>query len=208
MKLITLISGGIDSPVAAHLMLKKGCEMTAIHLKNSTDKRQLEKIKKILKTLEKLHNTKISLYSIDHAQTLEKITKKCDTKLTCILCRRFMYRIAEEIAKKEKADAILTGESLGQVASQTLDNLYAEHSSTRTRVLRPLIGFDKSEIINISKDIGTYETSILPDTSCPFTPKYPETHAKKKDIESAEKKLDIDTIIKKVTKKAKSIDIS
>lgn len=210
MKLVTLISGGIDSPVATHLMIDKGCDIIAVHMDNNKyiEKKSSEKVKILLKTIAKNHNTKIKLYITKHEPTLSEIMKKCDRKLTCILCKRFMYRTAEEIAKKEKAESIITGESMGQVASQTLDNLYIEDSAVNTRILRPLIGLDKTEIIDIAKETGTYNTSILPEQCCNHVPKFPETHGKVKEIEIAEEKLDIKTLVKKSVENAEVFEIS
>ncbi|NOQ38631.1 hypothetical protein GQ472_07150 [archaeon] len=210
MKLVTLLSGGIDSPVATHLMLDKGCDIIAVHMDNNnfTDNRSLEKVKTLLKTIAKHRNTKIKLCIAKHGPTLSEIMKKCDRKLTCVLCKRFMYRIAEEIAKKEKAEGIITGESMGQVASQTLDNLHIEDSAVNTRILRPLIGLDKTEIIDIAKEIGTYDISILPEQCCSQVPKFPETHGKLKEIEIAESKIDVKALVKKSVESVKIIEIS
>ena len=138
MKLITLISGGIDSPVATHLMFEKNCDIIAIHMDNRPfiDDRPLKKVKTLLKTIAKTHNKKIKLYIAPHGPTQSEVVKKCDRKLTCVLCRRFMYRVAEKIAEKEKAEGVITGESLGQVASQTLDNIYVEDTCIKTKVIR------------------------------------------------------------------------
>ena len=210
MKLVTLISGGIDSPVATHLMLDKGCGMIAVHMDNKpyTDEKTSEKVKTLLKTIAKNHNTKIKLYIAKHGPTQKEIIKKCDKKLTCILCKRFMYRVAEDIAKKEKAEGIITGESMGQVASQTLDNLYIEDSAVSTRILRPLISLDKQEIIEIAKKTGTYETSILPSQCCSLVPKFPETHGKQEELKKAEEKLDVEALVKKSVESAEILEIS
>lgn len=210
MKLITLISSGIDSSVATNLMQDKGCDIIAVHMDNSQsiDKRSIEKVNTLLTAIAKHRNTKIKLYIAKHGPTLSEIMKKCDRKLTCVLCKRFMYRIAEEIAKKEKAEGIITGESLGQVASQTLDNLYIEDSAVNTRILRPLIGLDKTEIIDIAKEIGTYDISILPEQCCSLMPKFPETHGKLKDIEIAESKIDVKALVKKSVESAEIVEIS
>lgn len=209
MKLITLISDGIDSPVATHLMLEKGCNIIAVHMDNRPfiDERPFEKVKKLLTTLTKHHKITIKLYIAKHGPTQAEIVKQCDRKLTCVLCRRFMYRVAEKIVEKEKAEGIITGESLGQVASQTLDNLYVEDTCLNTKVIRPLIGLDKTEIIAIAKDIGTYPISILPGHCCGLTPMFPETHGKTKDIDNAESKLDIDRLVDDAVKNAKIIEI-
>jgi len=194
MKLISLISGGIDSPVAAYLMLKQDAEVVAVHMKNS-ESENLEKIKLLVKQLEKSSGKNIKTYVVPHVGNQSEISKNCNRRFQCILCKRMMYHIAEEIAKKEKADAIVTGESIGQVASQTLQNLMVENSAVKIPILRPLIGFDKNDTIKIAREIRTYEISIKDDKSCPFVPNKPATTAKLEKILDEEKKIDVKKIV-------------
>jgi len=195
MKLISLISGGIDSPVAAYLMLKQDAEVVAVHMKNS-ESENLEKIKLLVKQLEKSSGKNIKTYVVPHVGNQSEISKNCNRRFQCILCKRMMYHIAEEIAKKEKADAIVTGESIGQVASQTLQNLMVENSAVKIPVIRPLIGFDKNDTIKIAKEIGTYEISIKDDKRCSFVPDKPATMARIEQILEEEKKIDIKKMLK------------
>lgn len=197
MKLVCLISGGIDSPVAAYMMLKKGAELVFVHFHPEpfVDEKSLEKTKTLVKKLSRLFNKMLRLYTIRNGPIMSQIIKNCRRDLTCVLCRRFMYRTSEKIARKEKAGGLLTGENLAQVASQTLQNLCAIEQAVKIPVVRPLIGFDKEEIIKLSKEIGTFETSILPGQCCNLTPPYPETRALLCRVLEEEKKLDLEKLV-------------
>jgi len=179
MKLVALMSGGIDSPVAAYLMLRKGAEIVALHLDNRplTDANTVDKTMRLIDRLQELTGKKISRYLAPHGKNQLTFAQYCKHNLQCVLCRRMMYRVAELIALDESADGILTGESMGQVASQTLYNLRAESEAISIPIIRPLIGMDKLEIEAIAKRIGTFETSIEPGGCCSITPKHPATAA-------------------------------
>lgn len=196
-RVVCLISGGIDSPVAAHLMLSKGIEVIFIHMDSRpfTDGKAEEKTEKLVKHLAKIHKTRLKYYLVPHGKpSQELILKSAEHQKLCVLCRRIMYRVAEKIAEKENAMAILTGENLGQVASQTLDNLAVENEAVKLPVLRPLIGMDKEEIIEIAKKIGTYEISIQPGMCCNLVPRHPLTRAVLSDIKEEEKKFDTEKV--------------
>lgn len=206
-----LLSGGIDSPVAAYLIIKRGVTVSFVHFHAHpyTDKASIEKVKSIIKILNKFQfNSR--LYLVAFADIQKKILLKTFSKLRVILYRRFMLRIAEEIAKKEKALALVTGDSIGQVASQTLSNIYVIGKSTSLPVLRPLIGFDKEEIINLAKKIKTFNISILPHQDCcaRFLPRHPETKADLREVKLEEKKLDIKELVKDALKATKLLRIS
>ena len=198
MKVISLISGGIDSPVSTYYMIRSGVEVVALHLDNRpfTDDKQVNKVLQLVKHLEKLFENEIKTYVIPHAKNQASFARNCKRKLGCVLCKRMMLRIAEKIAKQEGADAIVMGDSLGQVASQTLQNLRIETQTVSIPILRPLIGFDKNDIIEVAKDIGTYEISILPGLCCTIVPKKPATQAKLEDILLEEEKADIVSLLK------------
>ena len=197
MKIVSLISGGIDSPVATYLMLKKGFDVVAVHMDNTpyTDERSREKTIRLVRRIENITDRKIKRYIVPHGHSLEQFSKKCRTNLECVLCKRMMLRIGCAIAKPEGAVAIVTGESLGQVASQTLANLRAEEDASDLPVLRPLIGFDKVDIIEIAKKIGTFELSIAPCASCGIVPEKPATRAVLENVLREEKQADIEELL-------------
>jgi len=204
-KAMLLISGGIDSPVAAYYAMKRGVKLIFVHFHayKYTERASLEKVSQLIKVLNKFQfDTKLYLIPFDDIQ--KEILLKTPEKLRIILYRRCMIRIAEKIAEKEKAKALITGESIGQVASQTLENLGVIEKATDLPIIRPLIGLDKQEIIDKAKKIGTYDISILPHQDCcaRFLPRYPETKAKIKEIERAEKRLNIKKLIKQAIKNA------
>jgi len=196
-KLVSLISGGIDSPVAAYLMARRGVELVAVHMDNRpfTDEKNLEKAAKLVKRLEEVTGHPIRSYVVAHGPNHVAFARNCRRNLHCLFCRRMMYRIAERIAREEGADGILTGENLGQVASQTLQNLEVVNQAVKVPVVRPLIGFDKVEIIGVARRIGTYEISTLPGLCCTIVPEKPSTAARLGDVVSEEGKVPIDALV-------------
>lgn len=197
MKLLSLMSGGIDSPVATYLMLRKGDTCLAVHFDNRpfTDEHQLDKVKDLIKRLEKFSKDRIPLYIVPHGKTQIEFARNSIRKFGCVFCRRMMLRISERIAIQEGCEAILTGESLGQVASQTLSNIGAEEDAVDIPILRPLIGFDKIEIERIAREIGTYEISIRPGLCCTIVPEKPATVSQIERIQEEEKKVGIENLI-------------
>jgi len=187
MKGLLLLSGGIDSPVAGHLMLQEGVEIVAVHLdaRPHSDDAGFAKAKSLASKLG------VKLIVVPNAAFHEAVSKNCKAKLHCILCKRFMYRVAEALASREGAQYVVTGESLGQVASQTLANLGVLSQAIETPVLRPLIGFDKEDAIAIGREIGTFELSSAKAVGCPFVPHEPSTKARLNEILSEESKIDI-----------------
>lgn len=177
-KVVALVSGGIDSPVAAFLMLKRGVEVIVLHFNNYPyTGGSNEKVLKIIEKLEEYSPSKLKYYEAGYGEYLKKCIEDAPQRLTCVLCKSGMYKIAEAIAKKEGALAIVDGSSLGQVASQTLPNILATRYSTSMPILSPLIGLDKLEIEGIGRKIGTFNISILPAGGCTAVPRYPETNA-------------------------------
>ena len=197
---LLLLSGGIDSPVAGFMMAKRGVKLNALHFHSYpfTSERAEEKVKNLASIMARYCGN-IPFYSINILNIQKEINKKCPEDEMTILSRRFMMRIAEKIAKDKNINALITGENLGQVASQTIQGIQVINSSVEMPILRPLIGFDKVQIIDISKEIETYETSILPYEDCctVFLPKHPVTKPKLEDIEESEKNLDIDYLVDK-----------
>ena len=205
-KAVCLVSGGIDSPVAAWLAIKKGCTPVFAYFDNSpftdetTQQRAIETIKKL-----KQHSSEKSfrIHVVPHGDDLADILRNCPRNLTCVLCRRMMYRVAEKIALKEEAEAIVTGEIIGEHASQTLRNLHVESQSiSRTTVLRPLIGMNKTEVESIARKIGTFDDSTKPASCCTGPPPKPLTRARLEEVLKAERRLKIDVMIERDLKGA------
>lgn len=202
-KAVVLLSGGIDSPVAAFFSMKRGVKAIFLHFHAYpfVSKASIEKAEKIVKILRSFQGES-KIYIIPFADIQKEILMKTPAKLRMILYRRFMLRIAEEIAKKEKALGVFTGESIGQVASQTLENIKVIEEAASLPVFRPLISQDKEEIIKKAIEIGTFNISILPYQDCctRFLPSHPATKAKLEDIKKAEKRLNITKLVKTAVK--------
>lgn len=195
-----LISGGIDSPVAAYMMAKRGLVLNAIHFASPpyTSPQSEEKVHNLLRKVSR-YSGNICLHTVGFTEIQEEIRDKCPEDLFTLIMRRFMMRISQRIAEKEDCKALITGESLGQVASQTLNALACTDAVVCMPVFRPLIGLDKDEIIKVSRKIDTFDISIEPYEDCctVFTPKHPKTKPQISIIENAEKALDIDTLIER-----------
>ena len=210
MKMIGLISGGIDSPVAIYKLLEKKMEIIALHLDNRpfTCDRQLNKSIDMIRQIERYCNKKIKFYTMPFGEIIQlEIARNCDRHFQCVLCRRMMFRLAKEFANKNSGDAIITGESLGQVASQTLRNIKVENQAVDFPILRPLIGFDKEEIIKIAKEIGTFDISIQPGVCCNIVPKKPSTSSILSKILFEEDKLDIEILVKRTVNGCREIEL-
>ena len=197
MKFVSLISSGIDSPVATYLMSKKASQIILIHgdIRPFTDDRENENFLKLARHLKKIISCKIKVNVIPHGSNLSDFKKNCNVRYTCIFCKRMLLRYAESIAYKEGASAIIMGDSLGQVASQTLDNIKTIEQSVKIPIFRPLIGLDKEDIVKIAKDIGTYDLSILLSDGCRAVPDKPATKARIDQILSEEDKINIDELV-------------
>jgi thiamine biosynthesis protein ThiI len=208
---LSLISGGIDSPVASYFMMKRGCTVGFVHFHGSPylTKASLEKAEELVRHLTR-HQFKSRLYAVAFGEIQRLIVLSAPPPLRVVLYRRFMLRIAEEIARREGAKAIVTGENLGQVASQTLENLTAIQAAARLPILRPLIGFNKEEIIDWAKTIGTYSVSIQPDQDCCrlFIPPHPSVAAEIAEIEKAEGELDVADLVKMGVETAERTEFS
>ena len=195
-----LISGGIDSPVAAYMMAKRGLVLNAIHFASPpyTSPQSEEKVHNLLRKVSR-YSGNICLLTVGFTEIQEEIRDKCPEELFTLIMRRFMMRIAQRIAEKEDSKALITGESLGQVASQTLNALACTDAVVGMPVFRPLIGLDKDEIIKVSRKIDTFDISIEPYEDCctVFTPKHPKTRPQISIIETAEQALDVEGLIEK-----------
>ena len=198
-KATLLLSGGLDSPVAGYMIAKRGVELNAVHFFSHPYTSEQAKEKVIsLAGLMCDYCDQIKLHIVSFTDIQLAIRKECQQEYFTIIMRRFMMRIASEIARQTGSLAVVTGESIGQVASQTLHALHATDAAANLPVFRPCIGMDKSEIVSISRKIGTYDTSVLPYEDCCtiFTPKHPKLHPELAWVEKQEQKLDGDRLVK------------
>ncbi len=206
-----LISGGIDSPVAAYMMAKRGIELISVHFASPPYTSELAEMK-VMELLKKVaaYSGTITTYVVPFTEIQEAIRDYCPEDYFTLVMRRIMMKISEEIAKSQNCMALITGESVGQVASQTIYALGCTDNATNMPVFRPCIGMDKEEIIKISRNIDTFETSIQPYEDCctVFTPKHPKTKPKVQDVIDAENKIpNLDEMMKKATETAKRVFI-
>lgn len=192
------MSGGIDSPVAVYGIAKQGAEVVLLHMDNRpyADDSEMEKVLDLRERLELVLKREISLFVAPHGPSQELFLQSCSHPYQCVLCKRTMLHVAKTVAMSLNAEAVVTGESLGQVASQTLHNLKVESYELRFPVLRPLIGLDKLEIEGIAKGIGTYEISIRAPSACKAVPKRPITMCKLEDLISQQVKVDFPGLVK------------
>ncbi len=195
---LLLLSGGIDSPVAGYLALKRGCPLEALHFHSPpyTGPASRSKTEDLARRLAAWAGP-ITLHSIPITPFQLEVKAKAPQKLTVLLYRRFMMRLASRLAAERGAHALFSGESLGQVASQTVENLACIEAVAERPVLRPLVCFDKEEVVELARRIGTYDISIRPhEDSCSlFVPRHPEIHGRVKDLERAEQRLDLERLL-------------
>ena len=195
---MSLLSGGIDSPVASWMVAKRGMELECIHFHSYpfTSEKSQEKVRDLAQILAK-YCGRVRLHKVNMLEIQKAIGLNCKDEEMTIISRRFMMRIAERVAESRHCDALVTGESIGQVASQTIQGLTCTNASVKMPVFRPLIAMDKTEIIEVAQKIGTFETSILPEEDCctVFSPKKPVTKPKLDRIEKSENKLDVEKLI-------------
>jgi len=197
-KACLLLSGGIDSPVAGFMIAKRGVELCCVHYHSFpyTSERAKEKVLELARILSE-YCGKMRVYVVPFTEIQMEIHEKCPENFTTLIMRRYMMRIAEILARKDGAQALITGESIGQVASQTMEALGCTDEVVSMPVFRPCVGMDKSEIIERAEKIGTMVTSALPYEDCctVFTPKHPATHPRKELVRRAEEKLDSQALI-------------
>ena len=198
-RVVALISGGIDSPVGAYRMMQRGCRLIFVHFHSAPylDQTSQQKVRQLVTELTRCQ-FQSRLYLIPFGEIQRQIVSSVARPLRVILYRRMMLRIAEQVARREKCQALITGESLAQVASQTLENMAVIQQAAQLPVLRPLVGMDKQEIIDQARRIGTYEISSIPDQDCCqlFVPRHPATRARLADVEQDESRLDIEALIR------------
>ncbi|MDM9945037.1 tRNA uracil 4-sulfurtransferase ThiI [Clostridioides difficile] len=207
---MSLLSGGIDSPVATWMVAKRGMEVEAVHFHSYpfTSERSQEKVKDLAKILAK-YCGRVRLHKVNILEIQKAIGENCNEEEATILSRRFMMRIAQRLSEKRHCDALITGESIGQVASQTIQGLTCTNAVVDLPVFRPLIAMDKSDIVDIAKKIGTFETSIVPEEDCcsVFSPRKPVTKPRLEKIEKSETALDIEKLVQDAIDKIEVEDI-
>ena len=213
---VCLLSGGIDSPVAAWMMMKRGCVVYPLfaYFPMGGDESDLLRYIEVLRVLKNWSvGVPLRAYTYRHEHNLVEF-RKIAPKYTCILCRRMMYRVANELARRVDAKAIVTGENLAQVASQTLSNLKTIDEASELPVFRPLIGFDKIETERIAREVGTYDkscirirTGCLPRTGCWARPSKPATTSKLQEIKAIEEKLNIDELLKRSVETIREVEV-
>ncbi len=194
-RVVIMISSGLDSPVAAFKVLRRGCIPVFVHFDNYpySDQSNREIAIKQAQTLANyVHGVEVKMYIVPHGDDLTDVVKHAPRKMTCIFCRRNMYRLAREVAVREDAEAIVTGEIIGEQASQTTRNLMVETSAVcDIPVIRPCIGDDKTDIERMSREIGTYKFASEASACCSLPPKYPSIRARAEEVEPTEAKMDL-----------------
>jgi thiamine biosynthesis protein ThiI len=199
-KLVSLLSAGFDSPVAAYQMMRRGARVIFVHFHGYpyTGKEEMEQVEDLVKILSG-YQFDTKLYLVPYGKVQREIATNLDVpaKIRTVLYRRTMIRIAEEICKKEQAKGLVTGDNYGQVASQTPENIFAIHEASSVPIFTPLISFDKEDIIKIARKIGTHDVSMLPckDTCTMFAPKTPELKANVRNVLEYEKKIDVEKLV-------------
>ena len=208
---VTLLSGGIDSPVSSYMIAKRGVRLIPVHFFSFpyTSQQAKEKVVELGSILTR-YCGKMTMEVVPFTHIQEEIRDKCPEEYFTLVMRRFMMRIAERIARDAGAKAIVTGENLGQVASQTMEAMAATQAVLDLPVLQPLIGMDKEEIVQMARRIGTFDTSILPYEDCctVFTPRHPRTRPKPGEVAAAEKALDVDALVEEALQGIERIELN
>lgn len=209
-KAMLLLSGGIDSPVAGYMVAKRGVALEAVHFFSHpyTSQRAKDKVLKLAKIVS-AYTGGMKVHVVPFTDIQLEIKEKCPPERLTLIMRRFMMAIAEKIAERNHAKALVTGESIGQVASQTVEALYVTNDAVHMPVFRPVIGMDKEEIVEIARKIDTFETSVLPYEDCCtiFTPRHPLTKPKLENIVKSEKALDFDALVEEAVNGVETIEV-
>ncbi len=207
---VTLLSGGIDSPVSSYMIAKRGVHLIPVHFFSFpyTSQQAKEKVIELAQIIT-AYCGKMTMEIVPFTHIQEEIRDKCPEEYFTLIMRRFMMRIAQRIAMDNNARAIVTGETLGQVASQTMEAMASTQAVLQLPVLQPLIGMDKEEIVRLARKIGTFETSILPYEDCctVFTPRHPRTRPKLREVEAAESALDVDALVEEAVKGIEKVTV-
>lgn len=200
-KVMCLLSGGIDSPAATFLIMKRGCSVFPVHFDNRpyTDDRYLDKVKDVFKILKEYsHGEYFNLRVFPYGQVLEWIKENTPEKMTCVFCKRGMMKLGTMMACDLGCDALVSGENLGQVASQTLKNMKTISLASQTPILRPLLTYDKNDIIALARKIGTYDASVAPSIGCLAVPGFPATQSDNEKIIGIEKEKGFEDFLEKI----------
>ena len=207
---VTLLSGGIDSPVSSYMIAKRGVHLIPVHFFSFpyTSQQAKEKVIELAQIIT-AYCGKMTMEIVPFTHIQEEIRDKCPEEYFTLIMRRFMMRIAQRIALDNNSRAIVTGENLGQVASQTMEAMASTQAVLQLPVLQPLIGMDKEEIVRLARKIGTFETSILPYEDCctVFTPRHPRTRPKLREVEAAESALDVDALVEEAVKGIEKVTV-
>lgn len=202
-KAILLLSSGFDSSIAGYLMIKQGMIVDGLHLMNKDEinpkvKQLITHLNKITTDFRHENHPEIKLHTVPFKKIQETFQEECDKSVQCIFCKRTMVKIAEIVAKKEGYDYILMGDNLGQVASQTMENMKAISKITELPILRPLLAMDKTQIMDIAREIGTYDISKIAEPECPFLPTGPKTKAKSEYMEKQEARIPLKELLEEI----------
>lgn len=208
-RMVLLLSGGIDSPVAGYMMGRQGVSMTALSgfVNPAGDGGHVEKMKKMVGRLSASIGSEVELYTFEQRIAQSIFSSAGKSGLTCVLCKRTMLRIAEKLCQKVGGSAIVMGDSMGQVASQTLQNIRTIEQAVSMPILRPLVGLDKVEIVRIAEEIGTFDLSNIKTAGCAFVPERPATKSRLEEVLAEEKRLGMDEIIEKVAGTMKKVEV-
>jgi len=208
---VSLLSTGLDSPIATYLIMKKGYNCHSLSFLNGKNEKEKNKSKVLAigKHLVEITHQKLTMFFVDYDYYLDRIKSSIDEKKTCIICKRIMISTAVELIHKYGGSFIVNGDILGEQASQTLDNLYCVHQVNKhIPIIRPLIGFDKLDVIKLSQKLGFYELSLIEGVSCVSNPKYPETRGNVEEIIHNESKFPRDEIIQEIMANLEVIEFS